>query len=260
LRGILKSPYFMPILLVAIISVAMIILPLRSKTTLSRMGSSSILLPFIEIDKYLVKIGTSFEQNRILNRRLDSLSVLMSVLLENKNENERLRRMLEFNFELPYKLIPAEIIAVSPTSLFKSILIDAGLNRGVDRNMPVISPSGIIGKTIASDRKASTVQLLFDPGCKVAARIQRNRAMGIVEHLEGRYLSFTNVPGDQDVVPGDTVISSGLGGIFPEGLFIGTVIISEEKEGELFRNILVDPGADFSILDEVFVIVSPAND
>ena len=259
MRGIFTSPQFKPVAIMVIISIIMIVLPLDFKTTISSLGSGSVLLPFIEADKYIVRVNSTFEQNIMLNRRLDSLSVITSNLMEYKSENERLRRMLGFNFELPYDLVPAEVVAVSPTSVFRSILIDAGIRRGVRRNMPVISPSGIIGKTVAADNKASTVQLLLDPGCKVAARDQRSRAMGISEFRGGKYLSLTNVPVDQDVAVGDTVISSGLGGIFPEGLFIGTVVKSEEKKGDLFRDILIQPGADFSILEEVFVIISPTS-
>ncbi len=239
-----------------IISIIIIALPLRFRTTLSRLGAASILLPFVEIDKYLLRIDTTFEINRHLNRKLDSLSVLASSLIEHKYENERLRTMLGFDLNLPYYLVPAEILAISPTSRFKSILIDAGRERKVDINMPVISPSGIIGKTVAVDNKASTVQLLLDPNCKVAARVQQSRASGIVNYSGGSYLSLTNVPADQQVSVGNTVISSGLGGIFPQGLFIGTVVKSERREGELFLEILIAPGADFSILEEVFVIVS----
>lgn len=239
-----------------IISIIMIALPLRFKTTISRLGAVSVLLPFIEIDKYLLKIDATFEINRHLNRKLDSLSVLTSSLIEHKYENERLRTMLGFDLNLPYYLVPAEVLAVSPTGRFKSILIDAGKERRVDINMPVISPSGIIGKTVAVDSKASTVQLLLDPSCKVAARVQKSRASGIVSYLGGAYLSLTNIPADQQVSTGDTVISSGLGGIFPRGLFIGTVVKSERREGELFLEILIAPGADFSILEEVFVIIS----
>jgi len=216
-------------------------------------------LPFIQTDKYIARVNSTFEENKILYRRLDSLAVLTSALIEYKSENERLRRMLGFNFEMPFELVPAEVVAVSPTSLFRSILIDAGVRRGVKRNMAVISPSGIIGKTVAADDRSSTVQLLLDPGCKVAARDQRSRAMGVVEFQGSELLSLTNVPIDQDVAVGDTIISSGLGGIFPEGLYIGIVIMSEEKKGDLFRDILIEPGADFSILEEVFVIISPAS-
>lgn len=256
LRGIIRSPHLKPLSIVIIISIIMIALPLRFKTTISRLGAVSVLLPFIEIDKYLLKIDATFEINRHLNRKLDSLSVLTSSLIEHKYENERLRTMLGFDLNLPYYLVPAEVLAVSPSGRFKSILIDAGRERRVDINMPVISPSGIIGKTVAVDSKASTVQLLLDPNCKVAARVQKSRASGIVSYLGGAYLSLTNVPADQQVSTGDTVISSGLGGIFPRGLFIGTVVKSERREGELFLEILIAPGADFSILEEVFVIIS----
>lgn len=256
LRGILRSPHFKPVSIVIIISIVLIALPLRFKTTISRLGAVSVLLPFIEIDKYLLKIDNTFEINRHLNRKLDSLSVQTSSLIEYRYENERLRTMLGFDLNLPYYLVPAEILAVSPTSRFKSVLIDAGTERRVDINMPVISPSGIIGKTVAVDKRASTVQLLLDPNCKVAARVQKSRASGIVSYLGGPHLSLTNIPVDKQVSVGDTVISSGLGGIFPQGLLIGTVIRSEGREGELFLDILIKPGADFSILEEVFVIVS----
>ncbi|MEE9555109.1 MAG: rod shape-determining protein MreC [candidate division Zixibacteria bacterium] len=260
LRGIYKSPHFAPIMIVAAISVVMIILPLKTRTTLSRLAAESLFLPFIETDRYLTKINATFERNITLNRKLDSLAIEVATLHEHKRENVRLRRMLDFDFVLPYSLIPAEILAISPTSTFKSVLIDAGRSRGVAKNMPVISPSGIIGKTIATDNKASTVQLLLDPSCKVAARIQRSRAMGIVEYTGGEYLTLSRVPADQDVVEGDAVISSGLGGIFPQGLFVGTVIKSEVQEGDLFKNIIIKPGADFSIIEEVFVIVSQTGD
>jgi rod shape-determining protein MreC len=256
LRGILRSPQFKPLSILIIISIVMIALPLQTRTTLSRLTTSSILLPFIEIDRYLLKIDTTFEINRYLNRKLDSLSVLTSSLIKYKYENERLRTMLGFDLNLPYYLVPAEILAISPTSRFKSILIDAGREKRVDINMPVISPSGIVGKTVAVDNKASTVQLLLDPSCKIAARLQQSRALGIVSYQGGPCLSLTNVPLDQDVSVGDTVVSSGLGGIFPPGLLIGTVVKSERREGELFLEILIAPGANFSILEEVFVIIS----
>lgn len=254
LRGIYKSPYTRPLVIVLALSGIMVVLPLKTRTSISRVGTGSILLPFVELDKYLVKLDRTFERNIYLNRKLDSLAVLTASLLEHRYENERLRRMLGFNLNLPFNLVPAEIRSVSLSSQIKSIVIDAGGDRGIDVNMPVISPSGVVGKTIAVGKEASTVQLLMDPACKIAARVQETRASGIVVYSGGQYLSLTNVPADQQVRVGDTVVSSGLGGIFPEGLFIGTVVKSERKEGELFLEIEIDPGADFSILEEVFVI------
>ena len=100
------------------------------------------------------------------------------------------------------------------------------------------------------------MQLLYDPAFKVAARIQSSRTLGIIAYTGGRYLSLTNVPSDQRVAVGDSVISSGLGGIFPTGLYIGRVVESRKKEGEMFYQIDVEPGTNFSLLEEVFVITS----
>jgi rod shape-determining protein MreC len=66
------------------------------------------------------------------------------------------------------------------------------------------------------------------------------------------------VPIEESVLPGDSVVTSGLGGIFPEGLFVGTVIRSESRDGGLFRDIKVVPGADIAAIDEVFIIPTPA--
>jgi rod shape-determining protein MreC len=130
------------------------------------------------------------------------------------------------------------------------------MEKGVSKDMPVIVPSGVVGKTVSADRYSAVVQLLYDPACKVAARVQSSRTLGIVAYLGGKYLSLTNVPADQKIAVGDSVISSGLGGIFPEGLYIGRVVDIHKKEGEMFYEIDIEPGANFSLLEELFVITS----
>ena len=253
-KGILTSPRIFPLLLVTLLSTALIILPLDVRTTLSRIGSLSLLYPFSDLDEFLSKIDSTFKINRELTGRLDSLNVVVSRLMENQNENERLRKMLEFD---PYPLlryIPAEVVSVALVYPYKSMLINAGNEKGVTSNMPVISPSGVVGKTIACGWKSSTVQLLFDPACKVAARVQSSRSMGIITYSGGRYLTLQDVTVEETVVEGDSVVTSGLGGIFPEGLFIGKVVKSEERGEGLFHDIRVMPGVDFASLDEVFVI------
>ncbi len=256
-KGILRNPRLQPLFLVAIISILLIVTPLSLKTTISKIASYSILYPFVKIDRSLTKIEETSELNSVLNQKLDSLSVLVSTLIENRYENDRLRAMVNFNLNIPYRMIPARVIGLSPTSLYKAIVIDAGEEKGIKRNMAVITPSGIVGKTIATGWRSATVQLLYDPWSKVAATIQANRAHGILRYSGGKYLSLQDVPIEEVVVEGDSVITSGLGGIFPNGLFIGTVIKSEDKGGEIFRDILVKPGANFNSLEEVFVIISP---
>jgi rod shape-determining protein MreC len=252
-RGIFRNQQLIPLIVAVVISAFLIILPLDLRTTASRIGTLSLLYPYSELDRYLRRIDTAFDANRELNRRLDSLSVLVSRLIENKYENDRLRAMLGFDLHLPLRLIPAEVVSVSFGYPYKSMVINAGSEMNIGPNMPVLTPSGIVGKTIAAGFHSSTVQLLYDPACRVAARIQASRAQGIITYAGGNFLTMRDVPAEESALVGDSVVTSGLGGIFPEGLFIGTVIKTEAREGGLFRDIKVLPGADISALDEVFV-------
>jgi rod shape-determining protein MreC len=255
-KGIFKNPQALPLIIVTIISIVMIILPLDARTTVSRIGTLSFLYPFNELDRYLSRLDTTFQSNRNLNRRLDSLTVVVSRLIENKYENERLRGMLDFEPHVPLRLVPSEVVSVSFGYPYKSMLINAGTEKGITSNMPVITPNGVVGKVIAAGHRSSTVQLLFDPACKVAACVQASRAQGIITYTGSNYLTMRDVPIELSALPGDSVVTSGLGGVFPEGLFIGTILRSGEMEGGLFHNIRIAPGVDFDALDEVFVITT----
>jgi rod shape-determining protein MreC len=154
-------------------------------------------------------------------------------------------------------MVPAEVVSVTFGYPFKSMVINVGTEVNIGANMAVITPDGVVGKTLAAGWRSTTVQLLFDPGCKVAARIQANRAQGLITYNGGNFLTLKDVPIEESAYAGDSVVTSGMGGIFPEGLFIGTIVKSGEQEGGLFHDIRVAPGANFSALDEVYVITSP---
>jgi len=255
-RGIFRNQKLQPLFLVVAISVFFIILPLNIRITLSRLASYTILFPFVEIDEFLTKIDTTFEQNRQLNNKLDSLTIITSFLMENKYENERLRMMLGFNLNIPFKTVPAEVIGSSQISNYKSLLINAGEEKGIKKNMAVISPSGVVGKVIESGWRSAVVQLITDPYSRVGAMVQSSRSKGLIRYLSGKNLALENIPVEEKVLVGDSVVTSGLGGIFPGGIFIGTVEESEDKEGELFRRVAVKPGVNINTIEEVFVLVS----
>jgi len=98
------------------------------------------------------------------------------------------------------------------------------------------------------------VYLLTEPRCRVAARVKRSREQGILRYELGRGMYLDNCPRQGDVVIGDTVLTSGLGGIFPEGLVIGTVKRVDTPEKEFFYNIAVEPAINFNGLDELYVL------
>ncbi|MGE5693520.1 MAG: rod shape-determining protein MreC, partial [Candidatus Zixiibacteriota bacterium] len=146
-------------------------------------------------------------------------------------------------------------VGVEATHRPTEITVNRGAKDGIRRNLPVVHLNGLVGKVMDATPDAAVIQLLFDPGCRVAARDRRSRVLGIVKWKSGPYLSLDNVSLSDDVAIGDTIISSGLGGIFPEGLVIGTVKTALADTASFFRRIEVLPAVSFSALDEVFIWV-----
>ncbi len=251
----LKNRQFLPVIVVFCLSIILIVLPVNVKITISRFFISTVYFPFTKLDKFLTDVARAKRNNAELNQRLIQYSMQAARFTEDHYGNIRLRRMLGFDLQIPYRLVPAEIIGLKPGSMVKLLEINAGSDKGVDVNMPVVTSDGIVGKTSGIADNAAVVQLLIDHNCKVSVIDQRTRAMGIVLWQGGKLLKMDNVPIESQVAVGDTIISSGLGGIFPPGLLVGTVVYAHDKEGTLFKDIMIKPSVDFSSLEEVFVVI-----
>jgi len=243
------------ILVAFFISVILIVFPASFKIAASRLFINTVYYPFVQIDTFLTDVAHAKKNNIRMNQRLIQISMQAAQFTEDHYENVRLRRMLNFDLQIPYRLIPAEVIGLKPGLIVKSIEINAGREKGINVNMPVVTADGIIGKTIAVTNNTAVVQLLIDHNCKVSVIDQNSRAMGIVRWQGGKFLKIGDVPIESQVEIGDTVVSSGLGGIFPPGLIVGTVVFRENIEGTMFKDIDVKPSVDFGSLEEVFVVI-----
>jgi len=251
----LRKRQLLPILVVFFISVILIVLPASFKIAVSRFVINTVYYPFTRIDIFLTDVAHAKRNNIRMNQRLIQVSMQAAQFTEDHYENVRLRRMLNFDLQIPYRLVPAEVIGLKPGLMAKSIEINTGSEKGINVNMPVVTADGIIGKTIAVTNNAAVVQLLIDHNCKVSVIDQNSRAMGIVRWQGGKFLKMGDVPIESQVAIGDTIISSGLGKIFPPGLIVGTVIFSEDVEGTMFKDVDVKPSVDFGSLEEVFVVI-----
>ena len=146
------------------------------------------------------------------------------------------------------------MIARDPDRTLNTILIDIGQSDGVTDRMPVVTADGLVGRILEVHAWTAIVQLLLDRNCRVSAIVQRqSRTQGIVMAEEGAFY-LRHVPIRSEVEEGDVVVSSGLGGIFPGGLLIGTVTALGHEERGLFREVMLTPGVNFSNLEEVFVL------
>jgi rod shape-determining protein MreC len=155
--------------------------------------------------------------------------------------------------------VAAEIIAGNPNPGLLTVTINRGTADGVQADMAVIAPKGIVGRVIGPvAAHAARVQLLIDQTAAVGAITERTRAGGLVVGVDSDpALRMEFVSNLADVAPGDLIVASGIDGIYPKGFAIGTVESSERGQ-RLHRTIAVRPSVDFSSLEEVLVVLVPA--
>ncbi|MFQ6092190.1 MAG: rod shape-determining protein MreC [bacterium] len=226
----------------------------RDKLKLATTVSTSILQVGQRAFSWSIRLMNLQQENERLQRLSTELSLENSLLREAKLENERLRKLLEFEGKSQFRLLPAAVIGWDADRTVNSVLINIGQRKGVEKNMPVITPDGLVGKVYRAMPGTSVVQLLLDPNCRVSAIVQRSRVLGIVEWERGTQCFLKNVQARSDVREGDEVVTSGMGGIFPKGLSLGRVSKATGEKWELFKEIIVVPAVDFTHLEEVFVL------
>ncbi len=205
------------------------------------------------------------DENRELRGKLRDLQRRNFLLREQAVENERLRRLLNFNpREKIEDWIPAQVIADDLSGLYKTITINKGSMQGIKPRMAVITyDSALVGQIMDEPGSkigynASQVLLITDSRSRVEVMVQRpeSRAKGI---LWGRPDSddckLLYVDRLADIVPGDLLVSSGYGGVFRKGWPAGTILEINRDPSQFYPEIRVEPMADFSRLEEVMVIL-----
>ncbi len=197
-------------------------------------------------------------ENRILREQNLRISLELLELREAQMENLRLRELLDFRSKAEGTYLVAKVVARDPNRVLNTVLLDLGAADGVAKRMPVVTADGLVGRVLEVHPRTAVVQLLLDRNCRVSAIVQRDeRTSGIVTSENGRFF-LRHVSVRSEVSEGDRIISSGLGGVFPKGLMIGTVIRVGERDQALFREVQVAPNVDFFNLEEVFVLKSEA--
>jgi rod shape-determining protein MreC len=200
------------------------------------------------------------EENSRLREEVQRLQLENNALRESVYAVERLRRLLRFKERVPATMIPAEVIAYSPSAWFRTIVINKGLRDGVQKGMPVVTWEGVVGTVMRTSPGSSVVLLVIDRNSSIDVLLQRTRIRGLVEGDGRSQCQLQHVRRTDDIKAGDHLITSGLGGIFPKGLSIGSVVRVERKEYGLFQEVEVRPSADFSRLEEVMVILRPTEE
>jgi rod shape-determining protein MreC len=202
---------------------------------------------------YLYLIDTA-EDNRHLIEANRTLRAVLTESDEVRLENERLRLLLEFKETQEIATLPALVIAEDASSWFRTVTIDKGSDHGVLEGLPVVVAEGVVGRVVRSSPRYSRVLLITDASSAVASLLQKNRTRGVCRG-QGEQLVFDFVLRQKDVKIDDRVVTSGMGGIFPKGLVVGHIKSVDRQEFGLFQEIKVAPAVDFSLLEEVLVLL-----
>jgi rod shape-determining protein MreC len=205
-------------------------------------------------ERYVALVDVA-DRNEALRAQIAALREDNLQLREALVASGRLERIagMRDDFEVPMR--PAELVGVDVSPWFRSVLLDRGQSDGVLSGMPVISEDGLVGLVTATSGSAAKTMTLLDRQSAVDATVQRSRTRGIVRGRGTEGIAFEFVAREADVVVGDLVITSGLGGVYPKGLAIGLVTSVSEPGAKLVQTATLEPAVDFGRLEQVFVIL-----
>ena len=203
---------------------------------------------------YVDLLGVRSENIRLTQRIAEVASENMQ-FREALVTSGHLERVAAMRDEAEIPMLPAEIVGLDVTPWFRSILIDRGADAGVQPGNPVITYDGVVGVVTATSAHAAKTMLLLDHQSTVDALVQRSRARGLVRGAGRGALEFEFFVRESDVVVGDEVVTSGLGGIYPKGLLLGRVAELRAATGELTQIAVVRPAVDLGRLEQVFVML-----
>lgn len=207
------------------------------------------------------KTMASYSALKKENARLKEKQIINDVRLLKfsalENENIRLRGLLENSFEIGEQVLSAELLSVNLVPYEHVVVINKGSNFDVYPKQPALDASGIIGQVLRTSPLSSEVMLITDPSHAIPVQINRNglRTIAIGSgQLDQINLPF--LPNNADVLPGDLLVTSGLGGTFPQGYPVALVKDFIVQPSKPFANIYAKPLAELDRIRELLVVWS----
>jgi rod shape-determining protein MreC len=275
-----KSAYFIIVLLVgSALILACFLLP-DQVTQAMRKDTMEVLGPvlrtadkpvtfFSNVNRKLKTLDEAQAEVARLRQQVADLTVQNQLLTDKTTENSRLREMLGFRDASPYRLRACRVVSREPTSWWDTVQVNVGWHDDPDleKDQPVVSPRGVVGKTGNVSRDTTDVILMLSPNCSISAYVEGTKDHGILKGQgnfeEGKpRVLLDYLPKESTIAPGQFIVTSGLGPYFPAGLRLGTVVeVPPVNNGfptfGMYRQALIEPTADLNQLDELFVVLGP---
>jgi rod shape-determining protein MreC len=195
------------------------------------------------------------EENEQLRQELFQYKAANIEYREALATNVRLQKLLDLKESLPPPTLTAEIVGKDPSLWFRTFTINRGSSDGVQKGMPVVTVEGVVGQVLTSSPNYSKVLLATDPNSAVDVITQKTRVHGIVKGLGRDAFGLNYVLKSAVVEKEDFVLTSGLGGVFPKGLMVGTISEITKSRRGMFQKIEIMPAVDFSQLEHLIIIM-----
>ena len=276
MRGILKNKPLI-IMLIAILLLGILAFVTSADRSVSWIESTlgSVIQPVQSfaakasngIISFVQKVFKTSDADKELEQLQLRMAQLEQAADENaklKAENERLKKLLNYVETLEnYEYVTAVVTGNSQGVWFETFTINAGRNKGIEKDMPVVCAEGLIGRVIEVGANWSKATAIIDPSSEVSVMVERTRDIGVVRGsfsaTSDNQLELYFLPSGFDLVPGDKIVTSGMSSIFPKTITVGTVseVTRRSAEGSQ-SNAIIEPAVDFGHLEEVLVLVPKA--
>jgi rod shape-determining protein MreC len=266
----LKRPQYIALGLVFGLTVVLLSLPARA-TSRVRIIFAGLFLPLFGLT------GSAHQLADHAGDALTSRSELMRQVQELRVENERLKIQAQGTAELErenarlrqlfgwqqsqhqWKLRLARVVMRDPSNWWRTMQIDVGSRDGISNNFPVLTAQGLVGRISNVDATRSQVVLVGDPNCRVSAMVQNEkRDLGMVGNggpLETSLVDLSLLPRESKLKPGQNVVTSGQGGLYPASILIGRILDWQPAEHGLNMVARVKLAVDVDSLEEVWVLL-----
>ena len=208
-------------------------------------------------------VGSFYQISNIFSENKQLREKIVSVELENAGLREKFSELsheeideIQTGVLTRFEIIPADVVAREPSFFYRTAIINIGANEGVRNSMPVVSVGGVVGKVISVLPLTSQVQMIYGPEERISIEHPQSGSVGILEaKIDG--VLFADVRSIAKVEIGDTLFTTGLGGVYPKGLKVGTIErVEMPKDGDIFKRVFIKSAVDFERLRKVFVIKS----
>ncbi len=262
----LKRPHYMALGLVGLLTLIVLSLPHQTADRL-KLAIGSLFLPLFGLAKTSQQLtrqaGEATTSRSELLKQIEALRQTNQVLKINANrtdellrENEQLRQLFAWQRQSPWNLKLASVTLHDPANWWQTIQIDKGSRDGIQPDLAVLTPAGLVGRVSAVSLTSSRVTLIGSPNCRVAAmfgRAEDGVITGGAGPLDNTLVTMMHFSGTGDIKPGQPVVTSGKGGIFPKGIVIGQ-IAEDSRQVELgYSEVRVKLAVNLNALDLVFV-------